>query len=50
MRIVALNFSQEAKEKLKKAGCEMSLIKDEIEKNKNAEDVKILLKQKEVKI
>lgn len=41
-KIIAFSFSNEAKEKLKKAGCEFSLIKDEIKKNKNAKEVYFL--------
>ena len=35
--IGALGFSEQAKEKLKKAGCEMQTIKQMIEKHKNGE-------------
>jgi len=42
MKVVALNFSEKAKEKLKKAGCEVRTIMEEIEKNKEAKGVKIL--------
>jgi large subunit ribosomal protein L18e len=42
IKVVAFNFSENAKEKLKKAGCEVILIKDEIPKNKDAKGVKIL--------
>ncbi len=42
IKVVALNFSDKAKEKLLKAGCEIVLLKDEIQKNKDAKDVKIL--------
>ena len=40
--ISALGFSEQAKEKLKKAGCEVKTIKQEIENNKKLEGVKIL--------
>jgi len=40
--IVALNFSESAKEKLKKAHCEIKTIKQEIEKNKTFDGFKIL--------
>ncbi len=40
--ISALNFSESAKKKLKKAGCEILTIKEKIEKNKNLGGVKIL--------
>ncbi len=42
IKIVALNFSQEAIEKLKDKKCEIVTIKDEISKNKEAKGVKIL--------
>jgi len=42
VRVVALNFSEKAKEKLLNAGYEIVLLKDEIQKNKDAKDVKIL--------
>jgi large subunit ribosomal protein L18e len=42
VKVAALNFSEKAKEKLLKAGCEVVLLKDEIQKNKDAKDVKIL--------
>jgi ribosomal protein L18E len=40
--ISALGFSTQAKEKLKKAGCETKKIKEEIEKNPKLGGVKIL--------
>lgn len=40
--ISALGFSEQAKEKLKKAGCEIRTIKQEIEKNKTLKGVKII--------
>lgn len=40
--IAALGFSKQAKEKLKKAGCEVKTIKQEIEKNSKLTGVKIL--------
>ncbi|MCA9488173.1 MAG: 50S ribosomal protein L18e [Nanoarchaeota archaeon] len=42
IKVVALGFSDKAKEKLKKAGCETILLNDEITKNKDAKGVKIL--------
>ena len=42
IRVAGLNFSEKAKEKLLKAGCEVVLLKDEIKKNKEAKAVKIL--------
>lgn len=41
-KVAALGFSEKAKEKLKKAGCEVVLLKDEIQKNKDAKGVTIL--------
>ena len=40
--ISALGFSEQAKEKLKKAGCEIKRIKQEIEKNPELKGVKII--------
>jgi len=37
IKIIALSFSSSAEEKLKKAGCEVKTIKEELEKNKNLE-------------
>lgn len=42
MTIAALGFSEQAKEKLKKHGCEIKTIKQEIESNKTLKGVKIL--------
>jgi len=42
IKIAALNFSEKAKDKLKKAGCETLSILDEIKKNPDAEGIKIL--------
>ena len=42
MKIIALGFSESAKEKLKKAGCEIKTIKQEIETNPKLEGVKII--------
>jgi large subunit ribosomal protein L18e len=39
IKVVALNFSEKAKEKLLKAGCEVVLLKDEIQKNKDGKGV-----------
>lgn len=41
-KIVAFKFSEKAKEKLIKAGCEIGTIVDEIKKNTDAKDIKIL--------
>jgi large subunit ribosomal protein L18e len=41
-KVVALNFSSSALEKLKKAGCETNLLADEIQKNKDAKGVVVL--------
>ncbi len=40
--VSALSFSKQAREKLKKAGCEIKTIKQEIEKNKELKEVKIV--------
>jgi len=40
--VFALSFSDSALEKLKKRGCETKLIRQEIEKNKKLEGVKII--------
>jgi large subunit ribosomal protein L18e len=40
--ISALSFSKQAKEKLEKAGCEINLISEEIEKNPKLGGVKII--------
>lgn len=42
VKVVALNFSEKAKEKLLNAKCEVSRILDEIKSNPSAKDVKIL--------
>ena len=42
IKISALGFSEKAREKLIKAGCEVSTIAEEIKKNSNAKGVKIL--------
>ena len=44
IKIIALKFSGKAKEKLIKAGCEIALLNSEIEKNKDAKGVRILVK------
>lgn len=41
-KIAAISFSSKAEEKLKKAGCEIVLISQEIERNKDAKGVKVL--------
>jgi len=40
--VSALGFSEQAEEKLKKAGCEIKTIKKQIEENKELKDVKII--------
>ncbi|MDA3837076.1 MAG: 50S ribosomal protein L18e [Nanoarchaeota archaeon] len=42
VRVVALRFSENAKKKLKEAGCEMITIMEEIKNNKDAKGVVIL--------
>ena len=42
IKVAALGFSEGAKEKLKKAGCEINTIKQELESNKRLEGVKLL--------
>ena len=42
IKVSALSFSEQAKEKLKKADCEINKIKQMIEKNPKLEGVKIL--------
>ena len=42
VKVVALSFSEKAKEKLKAAGCETLTIAEEIQKNKDAKEVIIL--------
>ena len=44
INIVALNFSEKAKEKLLKASCEVLTILEEIKKNPNAKNIKVLKK------
>lgn len=41
--ISAFSFSEQAKEKLKKAGCEIKTIKKEIETNPELKDVELLI-------
>ena len=41
-KVIALGFSQSAKEKLKKAGCEVKTIMQEIKDNPKLEGVKII--------
>jgi len=40
--VIAIGFSEQAKEKLKKAGCEIKTIKQELEKDKELKGLKIL--------
>ena len=42
LSVYALDFSEEAKSKLKKAGCEFRTIKEEIEKNPKLTGVKVI--------
>jgi len=42
IKVIALNFSEKAREKLSKAGCEVSTILEEIKSNPSAEGIKIL--------
>ncbi len=42
VKVSALNFSAKAKEKLKKAGCEINTIMEEIQKNKDAKGVLVI--------
>ena len=42
IKVVAIGFSKKAKEKLLKAGCELSSILDEIKLNPSAKGIKIL--------
>ena len=44
IKIIALGFSEKAKEKLSKSGCEFSNILTEIKSNPSAEGIKILRK------
>ncbi len=44
IKVIALNFSEKASEKLKQAGCEVSNILNEIKSNPSAEGIKILRK------
>ncbi len=42
IKIIALSFSEKAKEKLKKSGCEISNILNEIKSNPSAEGIRVL--------
>ena len=42
IKVISLNFSEKAKEKLSKAGCETSSILEEIKSNPSAEGVRVL--------
>jgi large subunit ribosomal protein L18e len=44
IKVVALKFSEKAREKLIKSGCNVEIILNEIKKNPDAKDVKILTK------
>ncbi len=48
IKIVALGFSKKAEEKLKKAGCEISTIAEEINKNPNMSGLEIFKKQEKI--
>jgi large subunit ribosomal protein L18e len=45
IKIVALNFSEKAKEKIKKAGCEGVSILEEIKSNPDFKDIKIIIRK-----
>ncbi|MDP3758526.1 MAG: uL15 family ribosomal protein, partial [Candidatus Daviesbacteria bacterium] len=42
IKVIALSFSEKAKEKLKKSGCEFSNILTEIKSNPSGEGIRIL--------
>ena len=42
IKIAAVGFSEKAKEKLLKNGCEIILLKEEIKKNKEAKNIQII--------
>ncbi len=42
IKVIALSFSEKAKEKLKKSGCEISNILNEIKSNPSAEGIRVL--------
>lgn len=42
IKVIALDFSEKAKEKLKKSGCEIAKILEEIKLNPSAEGIKVL--------
>ena len=44
IKVVALGFSERAKEKLLKAGCEVKIILEEIKSNPGAKEIKIIRK------
>jgi len=44
IKVAALGFSEAAKEKLLKAGCEVSLLKDEIKNNPEAKNIEVFQK------
>jgi large subunit ribosomal protein L18e len=44
IKVVALKFSEKAREKLIKSGCSIEIILNEIKKNPDAKDIKILTK------
>jgi large subunit ribosomal protein L18e len=45
LKIVALSFSERAKEKLLKSGCKVSIILEEIKSNPTGKEIKILRKE-----
>jgi large subunit ribosomal protein L18e len=44
IKVVALKFSEKAREKLIKSGCSIEIILNEIKKNPDAKDIKIFIK------
>ena len=46
LKIVAIGFSERAKEKLLKSGCKLSTILDEIKSNPTGKDIKVLRRKK----
>lgn len=44
IKIIALSFSEKAKDKLKKSGCEVKTILEEIKSNPDAKEIKIIKK------
>lgn len=50
LKIVALGFSEKAKEKLLKSGCKVSSILEEIKLNPSGKDIKVLRKKTGIKL